>query len=64
MRTRAGSGAEGIYDQGVMASNIPEMIVMIRHIFMTDSPTVLRPVLTADMPADASPVAGARVGAA
>jgi hypothetical protein len=43
-----------------MARTIPEMIVMIKHIFMSESSTVLRPI-TADMLAGA---AGARVEAA
>jgi len=48
-------------DQVVVASNIPVMIVMIRHIFMSESRTVLRPMLIAGTLADAVPAAGADV---
>jgi len=47
-----------------MARNIPETIVMIRHILLVESRTVLRTMLTADMLADAAPAAGDVVGAA
>ena len=47
-----------------MASNIPEMIGMIRHIFVCESRTVLRMVVIAAALADAVPAAGARVGVA
>ncbi len=48
-----------LYDAVFMASNIPEMIVMIRHIHLVESRTVLRTMLIADAPA-----AGNRVEAA
>jgi len=47
-----------------MARNIPETIVMIRHILVSESRTLLRTMLTADMLADAAPAVGARVEAA
>jgi hypothetical protein len=47
-----------------MASNIPELIGMIRHILMSKSRNVLRTMLIAGTLADATPAAGARVVAA
>jgi|LGVF01.1.fsa_nt_gb hypothetical protein len=47
-----------------MASNIPEMIGMIRHILMSEFRTVLRMMFIAAALADAAPAAGARVEAA
>jgi len=47
-----------------MAGNIPEMIGMIRHIFMSESRTVLRPIFIAGTLADAAPAAPTRVEAA
>jgi len=47
-----------------MARNISEMIVMIKHILMSESNTVLRTMLIAGTLADAAPAAGARVEAA
>jgi hypothetical protein len=47
-----------------MASNILEMIVMILHILVCESRTVLRMMLTAGALADNVPAAGARVEAA
>ncbi len=44
-----------------MARNISKMIVMIRHILMSEFGTALRPTLTADMLANAAPAAGADV---
>ena len=44
-----------------MARNIPEIIVMIIRIPMSEFGTVLRPTLTADMLADAAPVTGTDV---
>ena len=40
-----------------MVSNILGIIVMIRHILMSESSTVLRTMLTANMLADAVPAA-------
>jgi hypothetical protein len=53
-----------LYDVVIVVGNILEMIVMIRHILVIDSRTVLRPMLIAGILADAAPAAGARVGAA
>jgi hypothetical protein len=65
VRARAGlHGGRHLYDRVVVASNIPEMIVMIRHILVSKSRTVLRTMLIAGTLADAAPAAGARVGAA
>jgi len=65
VRTRAGlHGGRHLYDRVVVASNIPEMIVMIRHILVIDSCTVLRTMLIADALADAAPATDARVEAA
>jgi len=62
VRTRAGLlGGRYLYDLVVVASNIPEMIVMIRHILVVGFRTVLRTMLIADMLADA---VSARVEAA
>jgi hypothetical protein len=59
---RAGlHGGRHLYDAVIMVSNIPEMIVMIKHIFMSESSTVLRTMIIAAALADA---AGARVEAA
>ncbi len=49
------AGGRHLYDRVVVASNIPEMIVMIKHIFMSESSTVLRTMLIAGMLADAAP---------
>ena len=46
-------GGRHLYDLVVVASNIPEMIVMIRHILMSESRTVLRPMIIAGTLADA-----------
>ena len=46
-------GGMDLYDRIVMASNISEMIVIIRHIFMSESRIVLRTML-AGMLADAA----------
>jgi hypothetical protein len=51
-------GGSYLYDQIGMASNIPEMIVMIRHILVSESRTVLRTMLSAAALADAAPAAG------
>ena len=65
MRARAGlHGGRHLYDRVVVASNIPEMIGMIRHILVIDSRTVLRTMLIAGALADAAPAADARVEAA
>ena len=64
MWARAGlHGGRHLYDRVVVASNISEMIVMIRYIFMSESRTVLRPMIIAAALADAAPAAGACVGA-
>ena len=62
MRTRAGLyGGRHLYDRVVVASNIPEMIVMIRHILVIDLRAVLRPILITGTLADAAPAAPTRV---
>ena len=62
VRTRAGLlGVRQLYDQIVMASNISEMIVMIRHVLVIGSRTVLRTMLIATALADAAPAACACV---
>ena len=53
-----------LYDVVIVVGNILEMIVMIRHILVIDSRTVLRTMLIAGALADAAPAAGARVEAA
>ena len=65
MRARAGlHDGRHLYDVGIVVGNIPEMIVVIRHIFMSESGTVLRMILAGAL-ADAAPAAaGARSEAA
>jgi hypothetical protein len=53
-----------LYDVVIVVGNIPEMIVMIRHILVIDSRTVLRTILIAAALADAAPAAPTRVEAA
>ena len=43
-------GVRLLYDAVIMASNIPEIIVMIKHIFMSEFHTVLRTMLIAAAP--------------
>ncbi len=63
MRARAGlHDGRHLHDRVVVASNIPEMIVMIGHIFMSESRTVLRPMLVAGTLVDAAPAAPTHVG--
>jgi len=58
--TRAGLwGTRLLYDAGIMARNIPEMMIMIGHILVSGSRIVLRMML-----ADATLAAGACVEAA
>jgi hypothetical protein len=65
VRARAGLyGGRHLYDRVVVASNIPEMIVMIRHILIGESGTVLRTMLIAGALADAAPAAPTRAEAA
>ncbi len=52
-----------LYDVVIVAGNISEMLVMIRHILVIDSRTVLQTMLIAGALADAAPAAGARVEA-
>ncbi len=55
MRTRARLyGGRRLYDRVVVASNIPEMIVMIRHILVIDLRAVLRTMLIAGALDDAA----------
>jgi hypothetical protein len=44
-----------LYDVVIVVGNILEMIVMIRHILVIDSRTVLRTMLIAGTLADAAP---------
>jgi hypothetical protein len=54
-------GVRLLYDAVVMASNTPEMIVMIRHILVSESGTVLRMMLIAAALTVAAPAACADV---
>ena len=53
-----------LYDVMIVVGNISEMIVMIGHILVIGSCTVLRIMLIAGALADAAPAAGACVEAA
>ena len=53
-------GVRLLYDATIIASNTLEMIVMIGHILISESSTVLRTIL-ADALADAAPAACACV---
>jgi len=52
-----------LYDVVIVVGNIAEMIVMIGHVLVIDSRTVLRTMLIAGALAGATPAAGARVEA-
>ena len=65
MRARAGlHGGRHLYDLVVVANNIPEMIIMIKHILVIESRTVLRTISIAGALAANVPAADARVEAA